>query len=388
MAYIINKTNGDPLVTVDDGTADVTTTTLALIGRNFPGYGEYINENFVKLLENFSRNTQPNTAQSLKGQLWYDTSVSPGVLKVYNGTAYVAAGSSIDLEQTSANMHYMTMVASEIGAPALKTAKDKGLTIQPSTGNIGINTTQVPVTKLVLNADSNRSRALPGRAYPGTVAQIYGADGQDCIITIDSFSGTNGVLTGGFWFRKARGTSGAPTTVQQYDFLGGMAAGGYAFSDYTTTARAAMWFQTSQTWTDADNGTRISFYTTPNNSNSWRESLAIEANGDIKANYGDVIAYAASDERMKSNIEKIPSALSKVLSLDGVTFNWRENIDGKDSTQREPGVIAQQVQQVLPEAVKQRDDGNLAVRYEKLIPLLIEAIKDLQAEVADLKKFA
>jgi hypothetical protein len=51
MAYIINKTNGDPLITVDDGTADVTTTTLALIGRNFPGYGEYINENFVKLLE-------------------------------------------------------------------------------------------------------------------------------------------------------------------------------------------------------------------------------------------------------------------------------------------------------------------------------------------------
>jgi hypothetical protein len=79
MPYYLTKTNGDTLVTLQDGTLDVTTTDLALVGKNYPTYGLYLNENFVKLLENFSGIDQP--AAPLKGQLWYDSSNK--VLNIY-----------------------------------------------------------------------------------------------------------------------------------------------------------------------------------------------------------------------------------------------------------------------------------------------------------------
>jgi hypothetical protein len=107
--------------------------------------------------------------------------------------------------------------------------------------------------------------------------------------------------------------------------------------------------------------------------------------GEIRAT-GDITAGYTSDKRLKTNIEIIPNALEKVYSLDGVTFNWNELAEGKDITEREAGVIAQQIQSVLPEAIMTRDTGYLAVRYEKLIPLLIEAIKELRTEIEELKK--
>jgi hypothetical protein len=83
MAYTINKTSGAILATVSDGTVD-TTTNLTLVGKNYAGYGEFLNENFVKLLENFSNSTAPGTP--LLGQLWWDSSAA--VLKVYNTSGW------------------------------------------------------------------------------------------------------------------------------------------------------------------------------------------------------------------------------------------------------------------------------------------------------------
>jgi len=100
---------------------------------------------------------------------------------------------------------------------------------------------------------------------------------------------------------------------------------------------------------------------------------------------GDITAYNSSDERLKDNIQVIPDALDKLCQLDGVTFNWNDKAFDKDIYAREAGIIAQQVQKVLPEVVTERDTGYLAVKYERLVPLLIEAIKELRAEVADLK---
>jgi hypothetical protein len=101
---------------------------------------------------------------------------------------------------------------------------------------------------------------------------------------------------------------------------------------------------------------------------------------------GDITAYYTSDINLKTKIESIIGALSKVTTLSGITFNWNEQAQGKDQTRREAGVIAQQILEVLPEAVAERENGNLAVRYEQLVPLLIEAIKELKAEVDLLKK--
>ncbi len=112
---------------------------------------------------------------------------------------------------------------------------------------------------------------------------------------------------------------------------------------------------------------------------------ALTVTGAITAT-GDITAFFTSDARLKDNLQPITDALSKVKTLDGVTFNWNNLAEDKDLDVREAGVIAQQVQNILPEVVTQRDNGYLAVRYEKLVPLLIEAIKELNAKVEQLEK--
>ena len=91
MSYRINKTNGDLLVDLVDGQINTTSTNLTLVGRNYAGFGESINENFVKLLENFSGTVAPGTP--ITGQLWFDTTGQR--LQVYNGTSFKSAGGPI-----------------------------------------------------------------------------------------------------------------------------------------------------------------------------------------------------------------------------------------------------------------------------------------------------
>jgi hypothetical protein len=87
MAYEVNKFNGAFLTSVADGTID-TTTDLRLVGKNYAGYGEVQNENFVHLLENFANTTAP--PKSVTGQIWFDTAAKK--LKFYDGTRFKVAG--------------------------------------------------------------------------------------------------------------------------------------------------------------------------------------------------------------------------------------------------------------------------------------------------------
>lgn len=89
MPYTINKFNGAPLVVLDDGTID-TSTSIGLVGRNYVGYGETQNENFLYLLENFANIAPP--ARPLEGQTWFDTENS--TLNVYSGTNWAVVGSA------------------------------------------------------------------------------------------------------------------------------------------------------------------------------------------------------------------------------------------------------------------------------------------------------
>ena len=100
---------------------------------------------------------------------------------------------------------------------------------------------------------------------------------------------------------------------------------------------------------------------------------------------GDVVAYASSDERLKDNIELISNPIEKVQSLKGVTWNWNDNADELQQSLPNVGVIAQDVEKVLPELVTDRDNGYKGVDYAKLTGLLIEAIKDQQKQIDDLK---
>ena len=91
MSYIINKTDGSVLTEIVDGTIDQSATDLTLIGKNALSYGEAFNENFVKILENFSSTTAPSNP--ITGQLWYD--ISESRLKIYNGSSFRVAGGTI-----------------------------------------------------------------------------------------------------------------------------------------------------------------------------------------------------------------------------------------------------------------------------------------------------
>ena len=98
---------------------------------------------------------------------------------------------------------------------------------------------------------------------------------------------------------------------------------------------------------------------------------------------GDITAFYTSDARLKDNITPIDDPLAKVISISGNTYDWN-NESGKEG--KDVGVIAQEIEQVLPEAVTTRKNGYLAVDYDKVVPLLVEAIKELSGKVDKLEK--
>jgi hypothetical protein len=95
---------------------------------------------------------------------------------------------------------------------------------------------------------------------------------------------------------------------------------------------------------------------------------------------GNVTAY--SDIRLKENVEVISNALTKVNSIRGVTFTRN---DQEDKTKRHAGVIAQEVEKVLPEVVSEDNDGVKNVAYGNMVGLLIEAIKEQQKQIEELR---
>lgn len=106
---------------------------------------------------------------------------------------------------------------------------------------------------------------------------------------------------------------------------------------------------------------------------------------------GDITAFYSSDIRLKKDIEPITEPIKKLMEISGVTYKWNEeylkdkDVDGYFVRETEVGVIAQDVEKVLPEVVATRENGYKAVRYEKLVALLIEAVKDQQHQIDELK---
>ena len=106
--------------------------------------------------------------------------------------------------------------------------------------------------------------------------------------------------------------------------------------------------------------------------------------GEIRAT-NNVTAFYTSDKNLKENIVTIANALQKIDQIRGVTFDWKDEVikrrggvDGFFVRKKDIGVIAQEIEAVVPEAVATNPEGNKAVRYELLIPLLIQSIKELK----------
>ena len=125
---------------------------------------------------------------------------------------------------------------------------------------------------------------------------------------------------------------------------------------------------------------------TSTNGTAYMELEASSTGGGDLTVKGDVIAYGSpSDKKYKENIKPIESALDKAMKLQGVTFDWKDN-DSILDIKEDIGFIAQDVQEVLPELVRENKKGNLSLRYQGITPILLEAIKELKAEIEELKK--
>jgi hypothetical protein len=106
--------------------------------------------------------------------------------------------------------------------------------------------------------------------------------------------------------------------------------------------------------------------------------------GKINASH-DVVAFSTSDERLKYNIEIIENPLEKVDKIRGVTFEWRQDmLHLHGYNHKDVGLIAQEIRDVLPESVRTNDNGYLSIRYEKIVPLLVESVKELRKQIKDL----
>lgn len=211
-----------------------------------------------------------------------------------------------------------------------------------------------------------------------------------------TFNGS-GVLTVSY------NTVGAAPTIGSTSIttLGTIATGTWNGSSIATTYTAAK-------VTDVQAGTGVSVSaTTGSVSVSIGQAVATSSNvqfnsigvntagsataGEIRAT-NNITAYYTSDKQFKENIQPIQSALDKVDAIGGKTFDWTDAYleahggeDGYFVQRSDFGVIAQDVQAVFPIAIRTRDDGTLAVDYDKLVALAFQAIKELNAEIVALK---
>jgi hypothetical protein len=179
----------------------------------------------------------------------------------------------------------------------------------------------------------------------------------------------------------------------------GQASGRQAISWYNGDYNGGIGYYKARMWTEVGSNYDTTQFgiDVANNARTLATRLYIN-NGDTYHS-GDVIAYA-SDFRLKENIKPIENALDKIQKISGVHYQWKDKVTelGFDpTTKQDIGVIAQEIQAVLPEAVKpapfdyiggssKSGENYLTVQYEKIVPLLIEAIKELKAEIDILKQ--
>tara|TARA_E500000178_G_scaffold355792_1_gene429816 strand:+ start:344 stop:1936 length:1593 start_codon:yes stop_codon:yes gene_type:complete len=229
MAYTINNTAGTTLKTLADGTIDTATTDLTLIGKGYAGFGERLNENFVKLLENFSNTSAP--ANKIKGQLWYDSLNNQ--INVYTGNKFKPVGSTTNsataptnavlgdmwFDTANTQLYIYTGTAWTLIGPT--TVSGSGITQVVSEAiedNVGV---QKSILRFVTN-DTNVAIVSAEEFTPGTAISGFATIKKG--ITLSSAISGN----------KLEGTS------TDSDALGGVAAANYLRSNANDTTSGTL----------------------------------------------------------------------------------------------------------------------------------------------------
>ena len=247
MAYKINNTFGTLLVTLADGTIDVATTDLTLIGKGYAGFGEKLNENLVKLLENFNNTTAPSN--KVQGQLWYDKTNNQ--LNVYTGSKFKPVGSATNsataptnavqgdmwVDTTNTQLYvYTGSVWSLIGPTTVAGSGVTQVITESPEDNTGVKRS---ILKLVAN--DTVVGVVSNLAFTPSATESLGA----ALVSAGFSTISQGIqLSTSVASAKFRGTA------TDSDTLGGVAAANYLRSDSADTTTGQLSVQT-------DDGIRI-----------------------------------------------------------------------------------------------------------------------------------
>lgn len=242
--------------------------------------------------------------------------------------------------------------------------------------------------------DTTNNRLGIGTTSPEVKLHIDGDAAQEAQIRLEQHNNTADAPD--IRIRRSRGTHASPSTLAANDYQFRLNIDIYDGSDYTNAGQ----LRWDNDGTTDNNGTNNVFGLQTRAGGSTADRLTIDksgnatfsgnlnVNGDISGSTirasGDVIAFNSSDKRYKDNIQPISEPLYKISKVGGYTFDWNDEQDTYEG--HDIGVIAQEIEEVLPEVVTTRGNGFKAVKYEKIVPLLIESIKELKQEVDEIKQ--
>ena len=241
MAYKINNTFGTLLVTLADGTIDVATTDLTLIGKGYAGFGEKLNENLVKLLENFNNTSAPTN--KVQGQLWYDKSNNQ--LNVYTGSKFKPVGSTSNSATAPANAVQGDMWFDTTNTQLYVYTGTAWTLIGPTTV-AGSGVTAVVPETAPDNTGVNRSylKLVANDAVVGVVSNLAFTPSSTDTTSAALITAGFATVAQGFQLSTAVTSAKFRGTATDSDKLGGVAAANYLRSDVADSNTGGMKIQT------------------------------------------------------------------------------------------------------------------------------------------------
>lgn len=306
-----------------------------------------------------------------------------------------------DSRWISSNFHPIQDASWSLGTTSYRWNTVYASSTIATNGSVGVGTL-TPSTKLHVSGE-NAAIRLTGGTY--TAAELQdGGSGDPGYLKL-YYNGTEYFSIGpnATYFNYGSvgiGTASPQATLQvvgnirwssgnnSYYSYSDMDGGGlYIETVDNNTSRAKIRLQTRVN----NSGSYTAYYVDANTPRHYWEisgaaAMLLSSTGTLTVS-GDMVAYGSpSDRSLKTNIKPLQNSLDRVLKLKGVSFDWKEEATGILEIKEDVGFIAQEVQEVIPELVRKNENGLLSLRDKGITALLVEAVKEQQKQIEDLKK--